>query len=177
MVFIAKWSIESTDLLPNGQSSQPIYCQMVNRVNRFIAKWSIESTDLLPNGQSIYCQMVNRFIAKWSIDLLPNGQSIYCQMVNRFIAKWSIDLLPNGQSIYCQWSIWLGLGFRVQGLEMVRGQSIYCLPGFPEPPRLLRASQAGEALRGLERPSEVLQGLGTICFSGGMPEMLSTKCC
>ena len=121
--FIAKWSIESTDLLPNGQSillpngqsSQPIYCPMVNP---FIAKWSIH---LLPNGQSIYCQMVNPFIAKWSIHLLPNGQSIYCRMVNPFIAKWSIHVLPNGQSIYCQWSIWSGLGLRVQGLEMVRG--------------------------------------------------------
>ena len=116
MVFIAKRSIESTELLPNGQSSQPNYCQTVNRVNRiiakwsihlfsngqstvnrvnrFIAKWSIESTDLLPNGQSsqpIYCRMVNPFIA--------NGQSIYRQMVNPFYAKWSIHFMPNGQSI------------------------------------------------------------------------------
>ena len=153
--FIAKWSIESTDLLPNGQSIQPIYCQMVNPFNRFIAKWSIH---LLPNGQSIYCQMVNPFIAKWSIHLLPNGQSIYCQMVNPFIAKWSIHLLPNGQSIYCQMAkcnsepfIATGLGFRVQGLEMARGggwgflwvlelrfRASQSLPGFSEPPRLGR---------------------------------------
>ena len=146
--FIAKWSI---DLSRNGQSSQSIYREMVNRVNRFIAKWSIESIDLSRNGQSIYREMVNRvnrFIAKWSIesiDLSRNGQSsqsIYREMVNPFIAKWSIesiDLLRNGQSsqsIYremvnpfiAKWSIESRLGFRVQGLEMVRGQSIYCLP-------------------------------------------------
>ena len=113
MVFIAKRSIESTELLPNGQSSQPNYCQMVNPS---IVKWSIKSQ----SSQPIYCQMVNRvnrFIAKRSIEsteLLPNGQSSqpnYCQTVNRvnrIIAKRSIEsteLLPNGQSSqpnYCQ---------------------------------------------------------------------------